>query len=69
MSKAGCPYDNAVMERFYNTFKHEYLNIYHFKSNDELDQGVYEFIYIKYNHIRLHRYNGGLTPYAALCAA
>lgn len=21
MSKAGCPYDNAVMERFYNTLK------------------------------------------------
>ena len=22
MSKAGCPYDNAPMERFYNTFKY-----------------------------------------------
>jgi transposase InsO family protein len=69
MSKAGCPYDNAVMERFYNTFKHEYLNIHHFKNNDDLDQGVYDFIYIKYNHIRPHRYNNGLTPYAARCAA
>lgn len=69
MSKAGCPCDNAVMERFYNTFKHEYLNIHDFKNNAELDQGVYEFIYIKYNHIRPHRYNSGLTPYAARCAA
>ncbi len=69
MSKAGCPYDNAVMERFYNTFKNEYLNIHRFKTNEALDQGVYDFVYIKYNYIRPHRYNGGLTPYAARCAA
>ncbi len=27
MSKAGCPYDNAPMERFYNTLKNEILPI------------------------------------------
>ena len=69
MSKAGCPIvsfticDNAVMERFYNTFKHEYFNIHQFKNNNDLDQGVYDFIYIKYNYIRPHRYNNGLTLY------
>ena len=26
MSKAGCPYDNAPMQRFYNTLKNEYIN-------------------------------------------
>lgn len=25
MSKAGCPYDNAPMERYFNTFKNEFL--------------------------------------------
>lgn len=27
MSKAGCPYDNAPMERFYNTFKSSFYNV------------------------------------------
>ena len=67
MSKAGCPYDNAVMERFYNTLKHEFYYLYKFASNNILDERVYEFIYEKYNHLRPHRANGGLTPYAARC--
>ncbi|WP_180267112.1 integrase core domain-containing protein, partial [Streptococcus macedonicus] len=69
MSKAGCPYDNAVMERFYNTLKHEFYYLYKFDSNDILDQKLYEFVYGKYNHVRPHRANGGLTPYAARCRA
>ena len=69
MSHAECPYDNAPMERFYNTLKHEFFNIYSFDSVDELDQKIYEFIYIKYNHLRPHSFNGGLTPSAARCAA
>lgn len=60
MSKAGCPYDNAIREIFYNTFMCEYLNIRDFKYNAEVDKGVYEFIYIIYNQIRSHRYNGDL---------
>jgi len=68
MSKAGCLYNNVVIERFYNTFKHEYLDIHYFKNTDDLDQGLYDFVYIKYNHIRPHRYNSGLMLYAARCA-
>jgi len=69
MSRAGCPYDNAPMERFHNTLKNEYFNLYSFRSQAELDKGIYEFIYVKYNHIRPHSYNNGLTPFAARCAA
>lgn len=69
MSRAGCPYDNAVMERFYNTFKSEFYYLYQFHSIKELDQAVAGFVYGKYNHVRPHRANGGLTPYAARCAA
>lgn len=69
MSHAGCPYDNAPMERFYNTLKNEYFNLYTFNSAEELDQGIYEFVYVKYNHSRPHSYNKGLTPHAARCAA
>lgn len=63
------PNDNAVMERFYNTLKHEFYYLYKFDSNDILDQKLYEFVYGKYNHVRSHRANGGLTPYAARCRA
>src|SRR5665648_433434 len=30
MSKAGCPYDNAPMERYYNTLKNELIYLHHF---------------------------------------
>ena len=69
MSRAGCPYDNAPMERFFNTFKNEFYNIYSFSSNEELDQKTYEFIYGQYNHKRPHTHNGGRTPMAARYAA
>ena len=65
MSGAGCPYDNAPMERFYNTFKNEFFNIYSFNSEEELDSRTYEFIYVKYNHKRPHTFNNGLPPYVA----
>jgi putative transposase len=69
MSRAGCPYDNAPMERFFNTLKNEFFNLYSFKSADEMDQAIYEFIYGWYNHVRPHSYNKGLTPCAARTAA
>lgn len=69
MSHAGCPYDNAPMERFYNTLKNEYFNLRKFKDVESLNNGIYQFIYGKYNRKRPHSYNGGLTPYAARIAA
>lgn len=68
MSRAGCPYDNTPMKRFYNTLKNECFNLF-FYSLDELDREIYEFVYVKYNHVRPHSYNGELTPYAVRCAA
>lgn len=65
MSKAGCPYDNAPMERYFNTFKNEFLNLYNFKTNEMLDKAVYDFSYTWYNHVRPHSFNGGLTPFEA----
>lgn len=69
MSRAGCPYDNAPMERFYNTLKNEYFNLRKFKTVEALNRGIYQFIYGKYNRTRPHSYNGGLTPHAARTAA
>lgn len=63
MSKAGCPYDNAPMERYFNTLKNEF--IYHFHSDGELEEGINTFSYVWYNHIRPHTFNDGLTPFEA----
>ena len=68
MSKAGCPYDNAPMERYFNTLKNECTNLYDFHSEQLLYQAVDEFAYVHYNHVRPHSYNGCRTPYQARTA-
>ena len=60
MSRAGCPGDNAIMERFFNTFKVEFLNLYEFSTIEQLDKMTYHFILIKYNNQRPHSYNDGI---------
>ena len=62
MSRAGCPYDNAAMERFYNTFKNEYICRYYFKNDEELNLGTQDYVFVWYNYIRPHSYNGGMPP-------
>jgi transposase InsO family protein len=69
MSRAGCPFDNAPMERFFNTFKNEFYNLYSFESVETLNEKTYDFIYVKYNYLRPHSYNNGLPPCVALRTA
>lgn len=65
MSRVGCPYDNAPMERYFNTLKNELINHYYYKTEKEIYESIKEFayIYIWYNHIRPHSYNDYMTPY------
>lgn len=65
MSKAGYPYDNAPMERYFNTLKNECTNFYEFKTEEALYQKVEEFAYVTYNHVRPHSYNNYKTPFEA----
>jgi putative transposase len=65
MSKAGYPYDNAPMERYYNTLKNELIYLHFYHSDEELDRAVNDFAYFWYNHVRPHSYNGYLTPFEA----
>ena len=65
MSKAGYPYDNAPMERYFNTLKNECTNLYEFETEEALYQKVEEFTYVDYNHVRPHSFNGYRTPYEA----
>ena len=65
MSKAGYPYDNAPMERYFNTLKNECINLHEYDTEEELYRSVEEFAYVWYNHVRPHSYNGYQTPFEA----
>lgn len=56
MSKAGCPYDNAPMERFYNVTS--------FSNVEVMDELTMKYINW-YNYIRPHSYNKYLTTMEA----
>ena len=65
MSKAGCPYDNAPMERFYKTFKDELIYRNSFINAAALDDAAAHYVYVWYNHVRPHSYNNWMTPFEA----
>jgi transposase InsO family protein len=65
MSKAGYPYDNAPMERYFNTLKNNLINHHYYRSEKELYEAVEEFAYVEYNHSRPHSYNNYKTPFEA----
>ena len=48
MSKAGYPYYNAPMERYYNTLKIELKNLHYYHTDDELYSSIEEFAYVTY---------------------
>lgn len=62
MSGAGGPYNNAPMERYYNTLKAELVNQYNFRTDEELNLSIQEFAYLWYNQSRPHSYNRYMTP-------
>jgi transposase InsO family protein len=62
MSRAGCPYDNAPMERYYNTLKNKMIYHHYFHSEEQLYLAVSDFAFLWYNHIRPHTFNKGKTP-------
>ena len=65
MSKAGYPYDNAPMERYFNTLKNDLIYQHYYRTEKELYTAVEEFAYVHYNHVRPHSYNNYKTPYEA----
>ena len=69
MSKVGYPYDNAPMERYFNTLKNECTNLHEFKTEEALYRAVEEFAYVEYNYVRPHNFNGYATPNEARVAA
>ena len=65
MSKAGYPYDNAPMERYFNTLKNELIYLHYYHTEEELYTSIEEYAYVQYNHVRPHSYNHYQTPFEA----
>ncbi len=62
MSRTGCCYDNAAMERFFWSLKHEWTNHNKFANLKEARLSVFKYIETFYNPVRLHQTLGYLSP-------
>ncbi|MCA9154822.1 MAG: IS3 family transposase [Planctomycetales bacterium] len=62
MSRTGCCYDNAVMERFFWSLKHEWTNHHEFADEAAARLSVFKYIETFYNSERLHQSLNYLTP-------
>jgi len=62
MSRTGCCYDNAVMERFFWSLKHEWTNHENFQNLTDTRLSVFRYIETFYNPERLHQTLGYLSP-------
>lgn len=62
MSRTGCCYDNAVMERFFWSLKHEWTNHERFHNLEDARLSVFRYIETFYNPQRLHQTLGYLSP-------
>ena len=75
MSRTGCCYDNAVMERFFWSLKQEWTRHEQFENQEEARMSVFKYIETFYNTERIHQTLNYQTPeeyernYAARLAA
>lgn len=65
MSHAGYPYDNAVVERFFNTLKYEYIYLFDYEDFDAVSEAAEKFTFTIYNHERPMSVYDNLTPFEA----
>lgn len=62
MSRRGNCWDNAPMERFFRSFKSEWMPKYGYSSFAEAKQSITSYITGYYRQIRPHQYNAGKSP-------
>ncbi len=62
MSRAGCPYDNAMAESFMKTLKHEEVDASAYRDLAHARDAIGEFIESAYNRQRLHSALAYLSP-------
>lgn len=62
MSRTGCCYDNAVMERFFWSLKHEWTKFESFENMEQARTSVFQYIETFYNRKRIHQSLEYLSP-------
>ena len=62
MSRVGCCYDNAVMERFFWSLKHEWTKFESFADINQARRSVFHYIETFYNTTRIHQTLDYLSP-------
>lgn len=62
MSRTGCCYDNAVMERFFWSLKHEWTKHERFADLEAARLSVFKYVETFYNPVRLHQTLGYQSP-------
>ena len=62
MSRAGCPYDNAMAESFMKTLKHEEVDASAYRDLAHARAAIGEFLETAYNRQRLHSALAYLSP-------
>lgn len=62
MARAGNPYENAQVESFFKTLKYEEVNLWNYRTLDEVIERVPYFIQEVYNKKRLHSSIGYVPP-------
>jgi transposase InsO family protein len=62
MARAGNPYENAQVESFFKTLKYEEVNLFNYRTLNEVIQRVPYFIQEVYNKKRLHSSIGYVPP-------
>jgi putative transposase len=62
MSRTGCCYDNAVMERFFWSLKHEWTKHEQYADLQQARLSIFEYIETFYNRERLHQTLNYQTP-------
>lgn len=62
MSRTANCYDNATMESFWSTLKHELIYRANFRTRAQASAAIFEFIEVFYNQTRLHSSLNYLSP-------
>jgi putative transposase len=62
MARTGNPYDNAIMESFFKTLKHEEVNLCEYEIYQDVINRLPYFLEEAYNHKRLHSALGYRPP-------
>jgi len=62
MSRKGNCYDNACVESFFSSLKNEYVHFEKFRTRDEAQLRIFEWIEMFYNRIRRHSTLGYISP-------